>query len=123
MVAVAAIALGACSKEAANAGQDPNNDVKSFRDLQVPTGFDFKGTKTITVKIEKQEHLPIDLKSVYRIDDQKGNALLKYNLEVAQGLEAELEVPIGTEELYLVDSYGLKRAVKIENNNLIIKSL
>ncbi len=123
MIALAAMALGACSKEVSNVGETPASDVQSFRDLSVPKGFDFSGTKSVMVTFEKQDHLPGDFKSVYQIEDVKGITLLKCNLEVAKGLETELEVPNGTDELFLVDSHGAKRALTIKNNNLIIKNL
>lgn len=123
MIAIAAMALGACSKEVSNVGETPAGDVQSFRDLSVPQGFDFSGTKTVMVTFEKQDHLPGDFKSVYQIEDAKGIALLKCNLEVAKGLETKLEVPSGTDELFLVDSHGEKKAIAIKNNTLIIKSL
>ncbi len=120
MIALTAMALGACSKEASNVGQDPNNNVQSFGDLTVPQGFDFSATKTVTVTIPAIKGMSSSLWDILILENAAGETILKYKYHHAIGLELPLEVAATADELYIVKSNGAKQALSLKGSQLIL---
>lgn len=122
VAALAAVALGGCSKEVSEGVESPEANVQSFRDLQVPKGFDFSGTKTIQVKLSGQSGIPANAQSVVTLQDEAGNVLLKYNVNLSNGLDMPLQVKSGTEKLYSIDGAGFKHEISVQNNQLTLNA-
>tara|TARA_R110000850_G_scaffold129752_1_gene250021 strand:+ start:233 stop:616 length:384 start_codon:yes stop_codon:yes gene_type:complete len=119
--ALAVLTLISCSKEEKSTTQQPLGEVTSFNDIKVPAGFDFAGTRTITVSLPPQQNASANSRSLIQIMDANDNVLLKYNAILSQGFQLPLEVTGITEDLFYIATDGSKRSVKISNNQLILK--
>jgi hypothetical protein len=122
IMALATIALGACSKETSSVGETPASEVQSFSDLNVPQGFDFSGTKTVQIRVPAQSGLPDNAKSLLTLKDESGNAVLKYNVQLSKGLDVSVQIPASAKKLYAIDGYGFKHEMSIQNNQLILNT-
>ncbi len=121
IAAIAAIALGACSKEVSNVGDTPATDVQSFRDLKVPQGFDFSATKSVTILLPGNSDAPAQTQALIKVMDASENVLLKYKASVAKGFEMPLELPAATKELTVIGIDGNKKNIEIVNGQLNLK--
>ena len=120
IIAVVALAITACSKDEQHTSTSYNEKVGSFKELNVPAGFDFAGVKTVTVIIEPQEGVSSDAKSLITVFDNDDNQLLKHNALLSQSTELKIEVPAGTTELFVVNASGIKETLSVSNNRLTI---
>lgn len=121
VAAISAVALVGCSKEDQKTQGNPDESVTSFRDMNVPEGFDFSSTKTVYVNFIKQDKASSSARSIVTIQDEEGNMLLKYNANLSQDEEMPLEVPANTKELIVNNASGIQETIKISNNRLTIK--
>ena len=117
---ISAVALMGCSKDEQKIQGNNDESVTSFRDINVPGGFDFSNTKTVIVSLtEEPKHSPITSRLI-AIENADGQTLLKYIADLSQGFELPIELPTATKEVFLVDADGNKKSIKIASNQLII---
>lgn len=121
MALLAAVSLSSCSKESEQANSSYDENAESFREINVPEGFDFSGMQTIKIDIRNQEGVSSDARSLITIMNEEGKVLMKYNALLSQDIELSLEVPASTKELYVINAAGVRQAVRISNNRLTIK--
>ena len=115
------VALMSCSKDEQEVEKTYSESVTSFKEMTIPQGFDFSGSKTIKVNLEKQEGVSVGSKSLITIQDAEGSVLLKHNADLSQDTELALQVPSATKELYVVNAAGIQEAIRIVSNRLTIK--
>lgn len=121
VTAILSVSLMGCSKEEQNSTGNYDESVTSFREMNIPKGFDFSGTRTVYANITKQEGVKAGARSIITIQDASGNMLLKYNADLTQDVEIPMEISANTRELIVVNAAGVKETIKISNNRLTIK--
>ncbi len=116
---LAVLALASCSKEEQQVISLPDN-VSTFRKINAPDGFDFKGTKTITISLLAQSGAPSQPSTLIKVLDSKENVLLKYKVNPSEGFEIPLEVPASTKELIYEGVDGSRKTINISNNRITL---
>ena len=116
---ISAVSLMGCSKEEQKTQGNPAESVTSFREMNVPEGFDFSGTKTITLTSTGNGANGRDLLIVQTVD---GITLLKHNRDVAQDFKMHVNVPADTKELVVLNGL-IKQYVKINSSVIDLNSI
>ncbi len=117
----AVLALSSCAKKESQVGA--GSHVDSFTEIKTPAGFNFSSTQTIIFKVPAIPNMPPKAMSLVTIENAKGITLLKYNVDLAIGLEMPLTITAGTKELFLVRADGSKQALEISGNELTLNSI
>lgn len=120
--AIAAVALVSCSKEGNEAIKTFDDSITSFREMDIPQGFDFAGSKTVTLTSTGNGDIPTGLKGLLVVKTVDGLTLLKYNRELAQDFEMKIDVPVGIKELVVLNG-PIMKLVNIKSSIVDLNSI
>ncbi|AEV32463.1 hypothetical protein Oweho_1467 [Owenweeksia hongkongensis DSM 17368] len=122
VAAISAVALVGCSKEEQKIQGNTDESVTSFREMNVPEGFDFAGSKTVTFTSTGNSGLTVGAKGLLTVQTLDGITLLKHNRNLDQDFEMRINIPVGTKELVVVDGPIMKH-VKINSPFVNLNSI